>query len=63
MYHIENPMERGSEFVLKMSRIFTIIKGKKAKENISFEHADANKVNLGFTPAESGPVILPYRVQ
>lgn len=32
----------------------TIIKGKKAKENISFEHADANKVNLGFTPAESG---------
>ena len=33
------------------------------KENISFEHADANKVNLGFTPAESGPVVLPYRVQ
>ena len=29
MYPLENPVERGSEFVLKMSRIFTIIKGKK----------------------------------
>ena len=48
MYPLENPVERGSEFVLKMSRIFIIIKGKKVVQAKGMlKNKDIWKKNIG----------------
>lgn len=49
MYPLENPVERGSEFVLKMCRIFTIIKGKKVVQAEEMVKIKTYGKNIGHT--------------